>query len=119
MPDGYEAQFHLRVDSNDAAEDSDNDGHSNLQEFAAGTDPKSASSRLKIASSAYNPATRQITLDWPSIPGRVYRIEHKTGLGDSSWAEIATHTATQSNSSKSLSAPANASRGFYRITTRP
>ncbi|MFM8364009.1 MAG: hypothetical protein ACKOAS_02530, partial [Verrucomicrobiota bacterium] len=119
MTDGYEALYHLTVDSNDAAVDSDSDGHSNLVEFVAGTDPKDAASHLKVSSSAFNPATREITLNWPSVPGRVYRIEHKSGLGDSTWTEVATYSATAASSSKSISAPANSARGFYRITTRP
>lgn len=119
MSDGYEAQYHLTVDSNDAAADPDKDGHSNLVEFAAGTDPKDANSLLKVAASNFNPDTREITLVWSSVPGRVYRIEHKSSLADANWTEIASHAATATASSKSVNAPANSQRGFYRITTRP
>ncbi len=119
MTDGFEAEYHLTVDANDAGGDSDNDGHTNLQEFAAGTDPGDAASRLRVGSANYNPATREITLDWPSVAGRVYRIEHKAALGDATWSEVATHAATAASSSKSIGAPANAAQGFYRITTRP
>jgi len=118
MPDGFEATHHLLVDSNDASLDPDADGQSNLAEFLAGTDPKDAGSLLKISSAAFAPSTRQLTIEWPSVPGRLYRIEHKANLTDTTWNEIATHTANSSNSSLTLSALANHTRGFYRISTR-
>lgn len=118
MADGFESTHHLLVDSNDAALDPDADGQSNLAEYTAGTDPKNAGSLLKITAAAFAPSTRQITIEWPSVPGRLYRIEHKANLTDSTWNEIATHSANSSTSSLSLSALANHTRGFYRISTR-
>ena len=39
MPDWFEAKYHLKINQNDANEDIDSDGLTNLQEYQLGTDP--------------------------------------------------------------------------------
>jgi hypothetical protein len=50
MDDWYEwSRFLAPLDPNDALEDPDGDGHTNLQEYQAGTDPQGQSSNPQIA----------------------------------------------------------------------
>ena len=54
-------------------EDSDRDGVSNREEFAAGTDPRSADSFLQLRLLEESPGTW--VAEWSSVPGRRYRVE--------------------------------------------
>jgi hypothetical protein len=45
MPDWWEERYGLNPDANDAAGDADGDGSTNLEEYRAGTDPRSPPSR--------------------------------------------------------------------------
>ena len=119
MADGFEATHHLLIDSNDASADPDGDGRSNLSEYLAGTNPKSAASILKITSSAFSSANREVTLNWASVDGRKYKIQHKGSLAETTWTDIANHTASGNQSSKTVTAPQGDSNGFYRIATAP
>jgi hypothetical protein len=44
MPDSWEEQYGLNPFVNDASDDPDNDGFSNIQEYRANTDPKNPDS---------------------------------------------------------------------------
>jgi pectin methylesterase-like acyl-CoA thioesterase/alpha-tubulin suppressor-like RCC1 family protein len=57
MPDGWEYQYKFDPNYNDASDDLDGDGFSNLAEYEAGTDPRSAASAPTIEVSEVTPAT--------------------------------------------------------------
>jgi uncharacterized protein (DUF1800 family) len=61
--------------------DPDGDGLNNLAEAAAGTNPRDASSRFQLRELAF-PATNRARLSWPSVPGKVYRIQASPDLRD-------------------------------------
>lgn len=69
LPDSWEALHEL----SDPEADDDHDGHSNLHEYLAGTDPRDQDSRLRITSFTGN-HTSGFTLGWPSIGGVRYRV---------------------------------------------
>jgi hypothetical protein len=74
MPDVWEDANGLdKDDPDDAALDADGDGHKNLSEFLAGTDPQLASSRL--AMTAIGRAENTVSLTWTSVPGKSYVIQ--------------------------------------------
>ncbi len=74
LPDNWEAQNGLSPLSasgtNGASGDLDNDGFTNAQEFAAGTNPNDPNSLLRIT----NTANGGRTITWSSVTGKTYRI---------------------------------------------
>jgi hypothetical protein len=72
--------------------DSDGDGHSNLEEFAAGTNPQDGASVLRIVS-VRPVGSSVIEIAWQSAPGKVYVVERSTSPGGS-YIHRVTVTAT-------------------------
>jgi hyaluronate lyase len=66
--------------------DPDDDGHSNLQEFLAGTDPKDASSALRISELNRLDSGCGYHIGWPSVPGKLYKVLYSDAPGGS-WQE--------------------------------
>lgn len=91
--------------------DADKDGHSNKQEFLAGTDPQNASSVLQVSSVSQSVAG--IEVSWQSCPGKSYVIERSAGsLYDfQAVASLDTDAAVTTFTDKN--APAGAC--FYRV----
>jgi autotransporter-associated beta strand protein len=67
--------FNTTLNSGDAADstDPDQDGMSNMDEFIAGTIPTNSLSRLAFTGTSS--AANKLTLDFPSVLGRTYRIQ--------------------------------------------
>ena len=66
--------------------DPDGDGMTNLQEFAAGTDPLDARSALRLGQVQVSGSS--VTISFPSILGKSYRLERADTLPASSWTVI-------------------------------
>ncbi|MDB6024549.1 MAG: phosphohydrolase [Verrucomicrobiales bacterium] len=79
LPDAWEAKYGV---TNPSA-DNDGDGHSNLQEYFANTNPTNAASVLRISAAARDQNGR-ITLQWPSVGSTRYRIQYSNGLTNGS-----------------------------------
>jgi len=62
--------------------DNDGDGMKARDEYVAGTSPTNANSVLKITRLGPDGSTPEMTLQWPSVAGRVYDVEHSTNLTD-------------------------------------
>jgi uncharacterized protein (DUF1800 family) len=76
----------LHEDAVDPAGDADGDGQTNLQEFIFGTDPMSAAERFGTPTLAYNPATGQLDVSWPSAAGKRYQLQSCADLAAGEWA---------------------------------
>ena len=73
-------------DKSRAADDADGDGMTNLQEFLAGTNPRSAASVLRISN-----VTRQgndMVFSFPTATNRLYVLEWTTDLTNRSWTSL-------------------------------
>jgi hypothetical protein len=68
--------------------DPDGDGHSNYEEFKAGTNPLDGISTLNIKCSS---AAARSALTWPSIFGKQYSVESSSTLFGGSWSVIGTN----------------------------
>lgn len=106
-------------------DDPDQDGLTNIQEMAAGTDPTERTSALVIEALARpNDLSQddktpvepsQFALYFRSVPGKTYEIQSTDDL-DGSWTTAAIATATTTQKRVLLSRPA--ARGFYRVVIR-
>ena len=94
--------------------DADGDGMSNLDEYRAGTGPRSPASVLRVTAISVDGAGAHIT--FASLAGKNYRLEYKNNVSDASWTLVA---ANIPGSSGTTTAPDPAAVGmvrrFYRV----
>ncbi len=97
--------------------DPDGDGQSNLQEYLAGTDPTSASSRLQFTD-VHPGSGHSVSLHWLSAPAKNYLLETAPSLGSTNWTSVGTYAgdgnlqeSTQNNNSEKAR--------FYRLRLQP
>jgi len=82
LSDTWEWSYFGGLTTADASSDSDGDGATDLQEYAAGTNPSDASDYLKLISQVYNNGLTEVTLDFTTTSARLYRIEYSADLGN-------------------------------------
>lgn len=93
-------------------EDSDLDGHSDLQERLAGTDAADPHSRLEMA--APRAAGGEVRFD--SVAGRQYRIQYKLDLAsDMPWTDLPETLSPTGGLCTAMGLADNLSAVFYRI----
>jgi hypothetical protein len=86
IPAAWEAANGLNdADPDDAANDNDSDGATNLEEYLAGTNPNSSASRFDISSVQSGPGGIQITV--PVVANHYYRLMASTNL-QAPWTEV-------------------------------
>ena len=90
--------------------DADADGHSNQQEFLAGTDPRDAGSILRVT--AMRATGTGVELTWKSCTGKAYHIEYGSSIGG--YAEVAQVGANGATTSY-LDVASRTGSGFYRV----
>jgi hypothetical protein len=117
MPDDWEAIHGLAIGSDDSAADADADGQSNLDEYLAGTDPGSSDSRFGITSIS-GPASDSVTIVWPGIAGKSYRIATSTHLV--AWTPQATAIDCLATGPMQAQVPGGGSAAFFiRVQIEP
>ncbi|MES2572301.1 MAG: thrombospondin type 3 repeat-containing protein, partial [Verrucomicrobiota bacterium] len=108
----------LGLSVNAASLDSDGDGMSNQREYNAGTDPLSATSRLRVTGLATD-SKNTVTLQFSALAGKLYRVSTSDDLLTwtplSSPAILPTATGTQTVTLPYLRKPA----AFYRVEIVP
>jgi type VI secretion system secreted protein Hcp len=72
LPDDFERLYSLDLNTPDADEDPDEDGMTNIEEFRAGTSPKSPDSIFRV--SGERSASGDASLSWQPAPGKTYRL---------------------------------------------
>jgi hypothetical protein len=118
MPDDWEDLYQFQKNNpNDAAQDFDLDGLTNLEEYLAGTDPRVPSSLLELTPTQ-NGGT--IELSFTAVAGRTYTILYSDGIGGSSlwqrFADVPAQAGTQIVTIPDSSSGGSVQR-FYRIIT--
>jgi len=88
-----QTNFGTTSNSGEAADsaDPDADGMTNAAEYTAGTDPKSASSVLRVNAIATN--ANDVAMSFPSVAGKTYRLERSETLQDGSWLPVQNNIA--------------------------
>jgi hypothetical protein len=119
IPDSWENAHGLRSgDANDAAEDPDHDGYTNLQEYIAGTDPQDAQSFLKFSQAATS-MDGLMTFTFTAVAGKTYALQYCDSVASGVWLTL-TNIPAQSVTqiiSVNDAAPGEAHQRFYRIVT--
>lgn len=109
MPNVWEEANGLNKDVKDGSTDLDGDKMTNLEEYIAGTNPRSASSFFKTR---IDVTTGAIELQWHTETGRIYRVSQSTSLsnGFTLLTEI-----TDAVSGTKVYRPAAGTGPYYRV----
>ncbi len=118
MPDNWEIAYGLNPNNDaDASIDTDGDGLTNLQEFRAGTNPRNPNSVFRISS--FVNGAGAVTIRFPSVFGKVYRIEYSASL-TSGWQTLSDNIpGTGGTIQITDHPPANQLLRFYRADIVP
>ena len=114
LPDGWERRNGFNAnDTGDASGDLDNDGMKNADEYRAGTDPRSADSRVALLSARRQTSGMEIEFLGPS--GRRVQLEKAQSIGGA-WSTAGDPVYLQGGVTRLTDAMAPASaQGFYRV----
>jgi uncharacterized repeat protein (TIGR01451 family) len=115
MPDFWELANGLDPGSPaDAALDADGDGLTNLQEFLAGTEPRSAASALRITEVLAGPA--EVRVRFMTSLGRKYRLERANQLPADTWSAVGPDVDGTGDIAEASDAPGSpGEHWFYRL----
>ncbi len=110
------ANFQTTSNTGDAADgaDPDKDGQTNLAEYAAGTNPNSATSVFKILTSTKNANTFTVTAAGKAA--RSYVLERSTTLSAGQWTNVISIAPLAADGPVALTDPATPNNSaFYRL----
>ena len=118
MPDAWELAHGLNPFLRDAVWDNDGDGLTNWQEFLAGTDPSDPRSYLRLEAAG---AGGEVRLTFFAVAGRGYSVLTCDDPPRGTWRKLADvpPPATDQTVEISLTRPAPAPWGFFRLATPP
>jgi Tol biopolymer transport system component len=111
MDDDWEVA-HFGDLNRDGAGDQDGDGHSNLQEFIAGTNPTSGGSILRVLTITPM-GGGSTTVVWSAVVGRNYVVQFKNSL-DATWSN-ASGAIEADGTSMSFAHNSSSPQRFYRV----
>ena len=113
LPDAWEIHYSGDTNSLSADVDSDRDGHSNRDEWFAGTDPTNSASVLSITGVGYTGDDARV-LHWQSAVDRYYSVLFASNLLES--ASVLTNGIPATAPANSIQIPAEwPTKGFFMI----
>ncbi|PYL00280.1 MAG: hypothetical protein DME19_05660 [Verrucomicrobia bacterium] len=118
ISDSWERNYFSSVSTNRTQlTDTDGDGMTDYAEFIAGTDPNNASSVLELTPPAAQ-SNGNLRFDWPSVPGRAYRLEMSADLVV--WTPLSDWISARTTTSSMVVQPqTTGANNFYRLEVRP
>ncbi|RYD69476.1 MAG: hypothetical protein EOP84_28405, partial [Verrucomicrobiaceae bacterium] len=93
--------------------DPDGDGLTNAQEAAAGTDPQSPTSIIRVSSMALNAGGLRLT--FPTLAGKRYQVQSAASLVDPTWGNVGPAVAGTDGEITTTSSAAGVTQKFYRV----
>ncbi|MBM3844970.1 MAG: hypothetical protein FJ405_01620, partial [Verrucomicrobia bacterium] len=119
MGDQWEAVYGFSSsNAADAAQDTDGDNHTNLQEFQAGTNPKDKTSFLKIDSISVS--ANGASIGFLGQSNRVYTLQFRDDLGQGNWQNLGNVGGTTSQRPLIVIDPnREADERYYRLLAPP
>ena len=114
IPDGWETRHFGSSANCNPNIDWDSDGHSNRDEWIAGTDPTNRYSRFTFAAVGLNEGGGNIRIQWPSLPGRLYNVYWAQNITDEFLPLGENLPYTQNTYLDSIAPPS----GFYGVDVR-
>ncbi|MBN2505696.1 MAG: lamin tail domain-containing protein [Verrucomicrobia bacterium] len=111
MPDAWELAYGLVPGINDALDDFDGDGMTNLDEFHAGTLPNDPQSQLAVTLSLAAP----VRLAFVAMPDRAYVVEYRDSLTDGDWTPLSAVPAQPTQRTEVVFDPDSVHTRFYRV----
>ena len=118
MSDPWEQQFFGAVSgTRTRLTDTDGDGFPDYAEFMAGTNPNAPDSKLAV-SAPFKLADGTFRLEWPSVAGRIYRVQ---GSRDAAhWSPVSNWiAATSATTTFAVPGPAVGAANFFRVEVLP
>ncbi len=113
MPDAWETANGTQVSTPDAADDYDDDGFTNYQEYLAGTHPNDPLSRLRVESVSL--VGGSVDFQFTAASNRTFTVQFKDALDAPTWTLLTNITAAPQTRVITIStAPTNSAR-FYRL----
>lgn len=118
--DSYEMRHFGNLTTVNATSDHDRDGHLDVSEYLANTNPDDSSDYLRIVDRNFSATFTSVVIHFTSKPNRLYRVEHNTDLGpvwvDSNLGTFPPHAGTTTISD--VVNFANGPRRFFRVVAR-
>ena len=105
----------LASDLSRPTDDADGDGMTNLQEFLAGTDPKSATSTFRITNIDKTGGSPRIS--FPALAGKTYQLQYSNDLLSAKWYTLVDGIFSATNTPIQIVdvGAASATKRFYRV----
>jgi hypothetical protein len=91
--------------------DADGDGLTTLQEYRAGTNPNDVGSLLALSGKS---GVSAITLTWPTVAGKSYRLESSPTLVNGTWT-VVEQGIVGNGGSMQRSRPLDSTARFFRV----
>jgi len=114
IPTWWETRYNFAPENPaDATEDTDGDGHNNLEEYRAGTDPRNAESIFAIQEE--HTTETDLFFSFFGVNGRSYSIENQDSLITGDWTYLSTRHGSNQFITITNTIPTNTSSHFYRV----
>jgi hypothetical protein len=118
MWDDWELSHGLNpFDPADGALDADHDGHSNLQEFLAGTDPNSGNSITRMTTVTV--LSNGLSIGFVGAAGRTFVLERNDSLSSSNWTQFYVFGNAGTVTNAVIDPDPRPPQRFYRVRVMP
>src|SRR5207249_3851183 len=114
LPDAWELKVFGDLTTASATTDSDGDGLGDWAEYLTGTSPLDSRAGMTITPALMG--SNGLTLNFPTVPGRTYRLQSSPDL--TTWGDLTNYFATGTNLLVNLPVPPEA-RSFWRFKLQP
>jgi hypothetical protein len=115
IPDDWAMAHGLNKLVNDAGEDPDQDGMTNLQEYLADTDPTNAMSRLALTFTP--PASGVFKIQFNAVSNKNYSLYSRPSFATGNWVQVQSFPAVTTNRSITVTNNLSEPTRFYEVTT--